>query len=126
MVGAIRSDITGHVIWFGPLHHGSNRRPRTEDEAPVAPCKYRAFGVSEQLRPGDELTDLFETFVQMTHSLRALERTRLATLLSTLKDAEESGASAVVLEGLHALHVELEPGLGMEKLMRRSQPGSER
>jgi nitrogen fixation/metabolism regulation signal transduction histidine kinase len=81
--------------------------------------------VSEQLRPRDELTDLFETFVQMTHSLRALERTRLATLQSTLKDAEESGASEVVLEGLHALRVELEPGLGMEKLMRRSLPGTE-
>jgi nitrogen fixation/metabolism regulation signal transduction histidine kinase len=72
--------------------------------------------VSEKLRRGDELTDLFETFVQMTHSLRALERVRLETLQSTLKDAEASGASESVLEGLRALRV--------ERLMRRSLTGT--
>jgi nitrogen fixation/metabolism regulation signal transduction histidine kinase len=77
--------------------------------------------VGERLRKGDDLEDLFETFVQMTNSLRALERARLATLNATIKDAEMTKADATVLDGLHALRIELEPGLGMEALMRRSQ-----
>jgi hypothetical protein len=76
--------------------------------------------VSEKLRKGDELGDLFDTFVQMTYSLRALERARLATLMSTLEDAEKSSAAPEVIEGLRALRVELEPGLGLERMMRRS------
>jgi nitrogen fixation/metabolism regulation signal transduction histidine kinase len=77
--------------------------------------------VREKHKKGDDLEDLFETFVQMTNSLRALERARLATLKATLKDAELTNADETVIEGLHALRLELEPGLGMEALMRRSQ-----
>lgn len=86
--------------------------------------------VGERLRKGDDLEDLFETFVQMTNSLRAMERARLATLDATIKDAELTRTDRTVLEGLHALRTELEPGLGMEGLMRRSHtslhpPGGE-
>jgi nitrogen fixation/metabolism regulation signal transduction histidine kinase len=77
--------------------------------------------VGERLRKGDDLEDLFETFVQMTNSLRAMERARLATLDATIKDAESVHADAIVMEGLRGLRAELEPGLGMEALMRRSQ-----
>lgn len=76
--------------------------------------------IGERLRKGDELGDLFETLLQMTNSLRGLERARLATLKATLADAEATGADPLVLEGLHALQVELQPGLGMEALMRKS------
>jgi nitrogen fixation/metabolism regulation signal transduction histidine kinase len=77
--------------------------------------------VGERLRKGDELEDLFETFVQMTNSLRAMERARLATLDATIKDAQSVNTDALVMEGLRGLRAELEPGLGMEGLMRRSQ-----
>lgn len=69
--------------------------------------------VSERLRKGDELEELFETFLQMTHSLRALQNARLATLDSTLRQAETTNASQDVLDGLRALRAQMT--LGVER-----------
>jgi nitrogen fixation/metabolism regulation signal transduction histidine kinase len=69
--------------------------------------------VDERLRKGDELEDLFETFLQMTHSLRALQNARLSTLEATLRHAEASGSSKEVLDGLRALRAQMV--LGLEK-----------
>jgi nitrogen fixation/metabolism regulation signal transduction histidine kinase len=67
--------------------------------------------IEERLRRGDELEDLFDTFLQMTYSLRAMQNARLATLDDTLRRAEESGASQGVLDGLRALRAQLVLGL---------------
>jgi nitrogen fixation/metabolism regulation signal transduction histidine kinase len=69
--------------------------------------------VDERLRRGDELEDLFETFLQMTYSLRAMQNARIATLDSTLRRAQATGAAPEVVEGLHALRAQLV--LGLEK-----------
>jgi nitrogen fixation/metabolism regulation signal transduction histidine kinase len=69
--------------------------------------------VSERLRKGDELEELFETFLQMTYSLRALQNARLATLDATLRQAEATNASADVLDGLRALRAQMT--LGVER-----------
>lgn len=67
--------------------------------------------VKERLRRGDELSDLFDTFMQMTYSLTALQAGRLATLDATVKKAEASGASPEVLSGLRALRAQMVLGL---------------
>ena len=67
--------------------------------------------VEERLRRGDELEDLFDTFLQMTYSLRAMQNARLATLDATLRRAEATGASPEVLDGLRALRAQLVLGL---------------
>lgn len=69
--------------------------------------------VEERLRRGDELEDLFETFLQMTHSLRAMQNARVATLDATLRRAEAAGAPADVVDGLRALRAQMV--LGLEK-----------
>jgi nitrogen fixation/metabolism regulation signal transduction histidine kinase len=69
------------------------------------------LGVKERLRRGDELEDLFDTFLQMTYSLTALQRGRLATLDATIRKAEATGAAAEVLDGLRALRAQLCLGL---------------
>jgi HAMP domain len=63
------------------------------------------------LRRGDELGDLFETFVQMTFSLRALQAGRLATLDATIAKANAQNAPPDVLRGLSALRAQLTLGL---------------
>jgi nitrogen fixation/metabolism regulation signal transduction histidine kinase len=72
--------------------------------------------VDERLRRGDELEDLFETFLQMTFSLKALQNARIATLDATLKRAEATGAQTDVLDGLRALRAQMV--LGLEKRRR--------
>lgn len=67
--------------------------------------------VGERLRKGDELEDLFDTFLQMTYSLSAMQRARLATLDGTLRKAEASGAPEEVLDGLRALKAQMVVGL---------------
>ncbi|MBE7485844.1 MAG: HAMP domain-containing protein [Polyangiaceae bacterium] len=69
--------------------------------------------VDERLRRGDELEDLFETFLQMTFSLRAMQNARIATLDATLRRAEATGASSEVVAGLRALRAQMV--LGLEK-----------
>jgi nitrogen fixation/metabolism regulation signal transduction histidine kinase len=69
--------------------------------------------VEERLRKGDELEDLFETFLQMTYSLQAMQNARVTTLDATLRRAEASGAPAEVVEGLRALRAQMM--LGLEK-----------
>jgi nitrogen fixation/metabolism regulation signal transduction histidine kinase len=73
--------------------------------------------VEERLRRGDELEDLFDTFLQMTYSLRALQNARVATLDATLRRAEATGAKPEVVESLRALRAQMV--LGLEK--RRGQ-----
>jgi nitrogen fixation/metabolism regulation signal transduction histidine kinase len=80
--------------------------------------------VDEHLRRGDELEDLFETFLQMTHSLRAMQNARVATLDATLRHAEEAGASGEIVDGLRALRAQMM--LGLEKRHRPPRAASER
>jgi nitrogen fixation/metabolism regulation signal transduction histidine kinase len=76
--------------------------------------------VDERLRKGDELEDLFETFLQMTYSLRAMQRARIATLDAALKRAESTGANEDVLDGMRALRAQLT--LGLEKRRGSMRP----
>jgi nitrogen fixation/metabolism regulation signal transduction histidine kinase len=69
------------------------------------------LNVDVELRRGDELEDLFDTFVQMTYSLKALQLGRLATLDATLAKAEAASAPGDVLDGLRALRAQLCLGL---------------
>lgn len=78
--------------------------------------------VDERLRKGDELEDLFETFLQMTYSLRAMQNARIATLDATLKRAQASGANEEVLDGMRALRAQLTLGLEKRKGSIRPSP----
>ena len=70
------------------------------------------LAIEERLRRGDELEDLFDAFLQMTYSLRAIQAARLKTLDDTLRCAEQTGAAADVLAGMRALRAQMV--LGME------------
>jgi nitrogen fixation/metabolism regulation signal transduction histidine kinase len=80
--------------------------------------------IEERLRKGDELEDLFDTFLQMTYSLRAMQRARLSTLEGTIKRAEASNAPADVLDSLKVLRAQMV--LGLEKRRGSHYPVSER
>lgn len=67
--------------------------------------------IEERLRRGDELEDLFDTFLQMTYSLRAMQAARLATLDSTMKRAESSSTPDEVMVGMRALRAQLVLGI---------------
>jgi nitrogen fixation/metabolism regulation signal transduction histidine kinase len=67
--------------------------------------------IEERLRRGDELEDLFDTFLQMTYSLRAQQMARLATLDGTLRRAELTSTPAEVLDGMRALRAQMFLGL---------------
>lgn len=69
------------------------------------------LAIEERLRKGDELEDLFDTFLQMTYSLRAIQAARLKTLDATLKRAEATGAAADVIDGMRALRAQMVLGL---------------
>lgn len=75
--------------------------------------------IEERLRRGDELEDLFETFLQMTYSLRALQSARLATLDDTLRRAEATHASPEVLDGLRALRAQMVLGMAPRRSSMR-------
>jgi tellurite resistance protein len=66
--------------------------------------------VKEQLEAGDELRDLFHTFLQMTHSLRALQSDWLETLDGAIARLDKGGDSATVRE-LKELRDQLARGL---------------
>ncbi len=70
------------------------------------------LAIEERLRRGDELEDLFDAFLQMTYSLRAIQAARLKTLDDTLRRAEATGAAEDVLDGMRALRAQMV--LGME------------
>jgi nitrogen fixation/metabolism regulation signal transduction histidine kinase len=81
--------------------------------------------IEERLRRGDELEDLFDTFLQMTYSLRAQQTARLATLDGTLKRAELTATPQEVLEGMRALRAQMFLGLEPRRpSMRPSAPSS--
>jgi nitrogen fixation/metabolism regulation signal transduction histidine kinase len=67
--------------------------------------------VDERLRKHDELEDLFDTFLQMTWSLRAMQAARLATLDTTIRNAERTTTPDDVLEGLRALRAQMVLGV---------------
>jgi nitrogen fixation/metabolism regulation signal transduction histidine kinase len=68
--------------------------------------------IEERLRRGDELEDLFDTFLQMTYSLQAMQIARLATLDGALRRAESSPSTpADVVDGMRALRAQLVLGL---------------
>jgi nitrogen fixation/metabolism regulation signal transduction histidine kinase len=78
--------------------------------------------VDERLRRGDELEDLFETFLQMTYSLAAMQNARVATLDATLRKARASGASPEVLDGMQALRAQMMLGLEKRRTTSRESP----
>ena len=80
--------------------------------------------IEERLRKGDELEDLFDTFLQMTYSLRAMQKARLATLDGTLRRAESNGTPADVVEGLRALRAQMV--LGLERRQPSVYPAADR
>ena len=83
------------------------------------------FDVSAGVRKGDELDDLFETFVQMTYSLKALQSGRRATLQATIEKARAAQVAPEVMAGLEALHAQLNLGLGgVDSFRPISAPGS--
>jgi len=69
------------------------------------------LAIEERLRRGDELEDLFDTFLQMTYSLRAIQAARLKTLDATIRRAEATNAAADVLDGMRALRAQMVLGL---------------
>jgi nitrogen fixation/metabolism regulation signal transduction histidine kinase len=109
VLGAMGIVITHRVV--GPVHKMKRllRRVGTGNLA-----------MHERLRKTDELSDLFDTFMQMTLSLRALQSGRLATLEATLRDAESASAPKEVIEGLHALRAQMVLGLPGSAARRRS------
>ena len=80
--------------------------------------------IEERLRRGDELEDLFDTFLQMTYSLRAMQQARLATLDGALRRAEASQTPMEVVEGLRALRAQLVLGLEPRRPSMRPPPSS--
>jgi nitrogen fixation/metabolism regulation signal transduction histidine kinase len=69
------------------------------------------LSIREGLRRGDELEDLFDTFVQMTYSLKALQTGRLASLDAAMEKAQEESVSAEVMSRLKTLRAQLCLGL---------------
>jgi nitrogen fixation/metabolism regulation signal transduction histidine kinase len=63
--------------------------------------------VKERLRKGDELSDLFETFLQMTLSLKVLQLDRIATLDSAIEAAEKASVAPEVMEKLKAVRAQM-------------------
>jgi nitrogen fixation/metabolism regulation signal transduction histidine kinase len=80
--------------------------------------------IEDRLRRGDELEDLFDTFLQMTYSLRAMQTARLATLDGALRRAELSATPAEVVEGLRALRAQLVLGLEPRRPSIQPPPSS--
>lgn len=80
--------------------------------------------IDERLRKGDELEDLFDTFLQMTYSLRAMQTARLATLDGAIRRAEATSTPAEVLESLRALRAQLVVGLEPRRNSLRPPPSS--
>lgn len=69
------------------------------------------LAIEERLRRGDELEDLFDTFLQMTYSLRAIQTARIKTLDATLRRAEATGAADDVVAGMRSLRAQMVLGL---------------
>jgi len=82
--------------------------------------------IEDRLRRGDELEDLFDTFLQMTYSLRAQQLARIATLDGTLRKAEKNGQTVPedVIEGMRALRAQLVLGLEPRRPSMRPPPPS--
>lgn len=78
--------------------------------------------VDERLRRGDELEDLFDTFLQMTYSLRAMQSARLATLDATLARAEAEETPPDVVAGMRALRAQMVLGLQPRRASVRPPP----
>jgi nitrogen fixation/metabolism regulation signal transduction histidine kinase len=76
------------------------------------------LNVGDGPRKGDELEDLFDTFVQMTYSLKALQTGRLATLDATIERAEAEAVSPEVMKGLRALRAQLCLGLSESETLK--------
>ncbi|MFO0737114.1 MAG: HAMP domain-containing protein [Labilithrix sp.] len=82
--------------------------------------------IEDRLRKGDELEDLFDTFLQMTYSLRAQQLARIATLDGTLRKAERGDTSTPeeVIDGMRALRAQLVLGLEPRRPSMRPPPPS--
>ena len=107
-LGAI---VGGQVAWRGARQRGALAEQAATIAAQADTLRRRAV-VDERLRRGDELEDLFDTFLQMTYSLRAMQAARLATLEATLRRAEaQSSTPADVVDGMRALRAQLVLGI---------------
>lgn len=80
--------------------------------------------IEERLRKGDELEDLFDTFLQMTYSLQAMQTARLATLDGALRRAEATSTPEEVMVPLRALRAQLV--LGIEARRSSLRPAAQR
>lgn len=100
LLGAMGIVITHRIV--GPVHKMKRLLRRVSTGRLV---------IEERLRRGDELEDLFDTFLQMTYSLRAIQSARLATLDVTLRRAESSGTPQEVIDGMKALRAQMVLGL---------------
>jgi nitrogen fixation/metabolism regulation signal transduction histidine kinase len=80
--------------------------------------------IEDRLRKGDELEDLFDTFLQMTYSLRAQQLARIATLDGALRKAErgDQPTPEEVIDGLRALRAQLVLGLEPRRPSMRPPP----
>jgi methyl-accepting chemotaxis protein len=63
--------------------------------------------IKERLRKGDELSDLFETFLQMSLSLKVLQLDRIATLDSAIEAAEKSDVTPEIMEKLKVVRAQM-------------------
>ncbi len=68
--------------------------------------------IRERLRKGDELEDLFDTFLKMTESLKEYQRGEMAKLDAAIIDAESQSAPASVIEKMRALRADMAVALG--------------
>jgi nitrogen fixation/metabolism regulation signal transduction histidine kinase len=68
--------------------------------------------IRERLRKGDELEDLFETFLQMCESLKGYQRAELHKLEDAIREVEASGAAPSALARLTELRDEMRLALG--------------
>jgi len=81
--------------------------------------------VGERLRRGDELEDLFDTFLQMTYSLKAMHVARLATLDDTIRRAEAASTSHDVLAGLRVLRAQMVLGVEPRRASNLPPPSAQ-
>lgn len=70
--------------------------------------------INERLRRGDELGDLFDTFMQMTLSLKIVHADRLATIDEVIAGLESSGQAPDALAKLRGLRAQIQMSLGGE------------
>lgn len=73
------------------------------------------FDIHERLRRGDELEDLFTTFLEMCRSLREHQRAELSQLEEAIREVEAAGVSAATLQKLFELRDQMRASIGNDE-----------